>query len=342
MNKNPLFTALLLFISVTAGAQEAPVDSIRFFTDEGLIQVNLSTDLRQVQTETRQGVFQQASISMLFPDSTLINETISVSARGNFRRNYCRIPPMMMNFRNKGAPRLQSLGKLKLVIGCGLNPVDEELLLKEYLVYKIYNILEDRSFRVRLMRINYTDTRKKLKPFSQFAFLIEDDGDMARRNGCHKKDEVKMMTEATNRDMMTMVALFQYMIGNTDWAVPANHNIKLIFDKKNKNAPPYVVPYDFDYCGLVDASYAIPHETIGTEKVTERVYRGFPRTMEELQIQLDVFRSKKDSIFKTIDSFELLSSKTRKEMTSYLQEFFELIENKRAVSMAFIDEARVN
>lgn len=342
MNKTRLLTALLFFVSFVARAQVTPVDSIRFFTDEGLIQVNLSTDLRQVQTETRQGIFQPASISMLFPDSTLINETISVSARGNFRRNYCRIPPMMMNFRNKAAPRLQSLGKLKLVIGCGLNPVDEELLLKEYLVYKIYNILEERSFRVRLMKINYTDTRKKLKPFSQYAFLIEDDGDMARRNDCHKKDEIKLKTEATNRDMMTMVALFQYMIGNTDWAVPNNHNIKLIFDKKNKNMPPYVVPYDFDYCGLVDASYAIPHETIGTEKVTERVYRGFPRSLEELQIQLDVFRAKKDSIFKTINSFELLSSKTRKEMIDYLKDFFDLIENKRAVTLAFIDGARIN
>ncbi len=342
MSKKRLFTVLILFFSLTVAGQGDPVDSLRFFTDEGLIQVNLSMDLKQVQTETRQGIFQPASISMLFPDSTLINENITVSARGNFRRSYCRIPPLMLNFRNTGAPRLQSLGKLKLVIGCGITPVDEELLLKEYLVYKIYNLLDDRSFRVRLMRINYNDTRKKMKPFSQYAFLIEDDGDMARRNGCHKKDDIKLLTEATNRDMMTLVAIFQYMIGNTDWAVPNNHNIKLIFDKKAKNAPPYVVPYDFDYCGLVDASYAIPNEIIGTEKVTERVYRGFPRTMEELQIQLDVFRSKKDSIYQLINSYELLSSKTRKEMTGYLQEFFTLIEDKRAVKMAFIDQARVN
>lgn len=342
MSKHRLLTVLFLFFTFISWSQNAPVDSVRFFTEEGLIQVNLTTDLKQVQTENKQGVFQPATISMLFPDSTLINEQISVSARGNFRRNYCRIPPMMLNFRNTGAPRLQSLGKLKLVIGCGINPADEELLLKEYLVYKIYNLLDDRSFRVRLLKINYTDTRKKIKSFSQYAFLIEDDGDMARRNGCHKKDEVKLLTEATNRDMMTLVAIFQYMIGNTDWAVPNNHNIKLIFDKKNKNAPPYVVPYDFDYCGLVDASYAVPNEIIGTEKVTERVYRGFPRTMEELQIQLDVFRSKKDSIFGLINSFGLLNVKTRKEMTGYLDEFFTMIEDKRAVKTAFIDKARVN
>lgn len=342
MNKIRLVAILLLLFARVASAQEGPVDSIRFFTDDGLIEVTLDTDLKAVQTETKQDVFQPAQIKMLFPDSTLIDERISVSARGNFRRNYCRIPPMMLNFRNTGAPRLQSLGKLKLVIGCGINQADEELLLKEYLVYKIYNLLDDRSFRVRLLRINYNDTRKKLKSFSQYAFLIEDDGDMARRNGCRKKDEVKLLTEATNRDMMTLVALFQYMIGNTDWAVPNNHNIKLIYDRKNKNAPPFVVPYDFDYCGLVDASYAVPSEVIGTEKVTERVYRGFPRTMEELQIQLDVFRNKKDSIFSLINSFELLSAKTKKTMTGYLDEFFSMIEDKRAVKTNFIDHARVN
>ena len=125
MNRIRLFTILLLLFARVTFAQEGPVDSIRFFTDEGLIEVTLDTDLKAIQTESRQDVFQPAEIKMLFPDSTLINERISVSARGNFRRSYCRIPPMMLNFRNTGAPRLQSLGKLKLVIGCGINPADE-------------------------------------------------------------------------------------------------------------------------------------------------------------------------------------------------------------------------
>jgi hypothetical protein len=342
MNKNHFLLFSLLIFCLAVKGQVEKVDSIRFFTENGLIQTSLTTDIKQLQNETKQDVFQPATISLRFPDSSSYSGSISASARGNFRRNFCRIPPMMLNFRNAGAPQLQSLGKLKLVIGCGQNETDEELLLKEFLVYKIYNLLEDRSFRVRLIRMSYTDTRKKIKPFSQYAFFIEDDADMARRNGCQKKEEIKLLTEATNRDMMTQVALFQYMIGNTDWAVPNNHNIKLIFDRKNKQAPPFVVPYDFDYCGLVDASYAIPNEIIGTEKVTERVYRGFPRTLEELQISLDNFRSKKNSIYNLINTFELLSMRTRKEMIAYLDEFFTLIEDSRQVKSIFVDNARVN
>ncbi|MBN8687856.1 MAG: hypothetical protein J0M10_12595 [Chitinophagales bacterium] len=340
MKKKGYLFLLLLFFALVSPAQNGLVDSIRFFTDEGLIDVSLTTDLKKLQNEKKPDVFQPATISLRFPDSSVITESIGASARGNFRRNYCRIPPMMLNFRTPGSPRLHSLGKLKLVIGCGVNEIDETLILKEYLVYKIYNQLDERSFRVRLMRINYTDSRNKIKPFSQYAFLIEDDADMAKRNGCVKKKEVKLLTEATNRDMMTTVAIFQYMIGNTDWAVPNNHNIKLIYDKERKLAPPFVVPYDFDYSGLVDASYAVPNEVIGTEKVTERVYRGFPRTMEEIGLSLEVFESKKEAIYRQINNFPLLAAKIKKEMTEYLDEFYEFIKDKKKVKSVFVDNAR--
>jgi hypothetical protein len=150
------------------------------------------------------------------------------------------------------------------------------------------------------------------------------------------------LTEATDRNQMTMVAIFQYMIGNTDWAVPNGHNIKLLFDKENTAALPYVIPYDFDYCGLVDASYAVPNEIIGTETVRERVYRGFPRTMEELQLTLDVYRKQKQNILDYVRNFTLLGDKTRRTMASYLEEFYRMIENKKQVETAFIDNARKN
>lgn len=332
---------LLFFVIVTGICSNAQqIDSLRFFTDDRALKVAFTTDIRNLQNQKGDDQFQDADIVMRFPDSTVITEKVGVAARGNFRRGYCRIPPMSINFRHAGAPRLTSLGKLKMVIGCGVKAEDEELLLKEYLCYKLYNLLDDKSFRVRLMKVDYTDTRNKTKPFSQHAFLIEDDGDMARRNACRKKDHGQVLTEQTNRRQMTMVAIFQYMIGNTDWSVPNGHNVKLIFDRKNEALAPYVVPYDFDYCGLVNAGYAIPNEIIGTEKVTERVYRGFPRNMEEIQMVLEVFREKKSQVYSTINNFTLISERTRKEMVRYLEEFFKMIENKNDVKNIFIDNAR--
>jgi hypothetical protein len=341
-NSMKQLSSLLLFLFSFFAVASQPVDSLKFFTDNSTVEMSLSTDIKGLQSQKGDDIFQAGNITMRFADSTTITENVQVGARGKFRRGYCRIPPIMVNFRNEAGSRFNSLGKLKLVIGCGGSQADEELLLKEYLVYKLYNLLEDKSFRVRLMKVNYTDTRNRIKPFTQYAFLIEDDGDMARRNNCKKKEHGQVLTESTNRETMTMVALFEYMIGNTDWSVPNNHNIKLVFDRNKENTVPYPVPYDFDYCGLVNASYAVPNEIIGTEKVTERVYRGFPRSIEEIQIKLEIFRAKKAAIFSTISNFSLLGEKVKKGMIGYLEEFFEMIEKPYEVKSTFVDKARIN
>lgn len=342
MKKSRLLLLLLLTgLRFPGSAQQ--VDSIKFFSDEQAIEATLTTDIRALQNQKQSSeALQPATIKMKFPDGSEIEEAIQAGPRGNFRRGYCRIPPIRLQFRNETSPKLSSLGKLKLVIPCGGNTSDEELLLKEYLAYKLYNQLTDMSFRVRLLKLTFNDTRGKNKPFTQYSFLIEDDGDMARRNGCKKREHGQVMTEATDRETMTMVSIYEYMIGNTDWSVPNDHNIELIFSKSNPNYPPYSVPYDFDYCGLVDASYAVPNEVIGTEKVTERVYRGFPRRMDEIQAVLDKFRAKKDAMLGLVTNCSMLGERTKSNMERYLKEFFTLIESKSQVQSVFIDNARSN
>lgn len=331
---------LLLITASTLMVQAQPIDSVQFFADEGIIEMSLTTDIAKMQKEKGVDMFQEATVSLRFPDNTVIEEAVTVAPRGHFRREYCNIPPIMVDFSSPRSPRLSPLGKLKLVIGCGSNGNDEQLLLKEYLIYKIYNLLDDKSFRVRLLKVNYKDTRNKVKPFFQYAFLIEDDNDMARRNGCIRKPKAQYSSESTDREVMTKVAVFEYMISNGDWSVPNNHNIRLIYEKNTPAALPYVVPYDFDHSGFVNASYAVPNELLGTESVTERVYRGFPRGMDELQSTLKIFRNKKDNIMALINKSELLQARTRKELVEYLEEFYKTINDKRQVQSIFIDNAR--
>jgi hypothetical protein len=340
-NIRPIFFSLFLAFTTTVLTAQR-IDSLKFFSDDDVIQVTLTTDIKGIQSQKGTPVFVPGTIKMDFTNGTSYNEELTVAPRGNFRREYCKVPPMTLNFRSNPSSKLYSLGTLKLVLGCGMTSTEEELVLKEYTAYKLYNILEDRSFRVRLMKINYVDVRNRVKPFSQYSFVLEDEDDLAARTGLVKKTHGSYLTEATDRNMMTMVAIFQYMIGNTDWAVPNGHNIKLLFDRKNSAALPYVIPYDFDYCGLVDASYAIPSEVIGTEKVTERVYRGFPRTMEELQATLDIYRAKKEAILNQVRNFSLLGERSRRGMVAYLEDFFKMIESRNRVETVFIDNARKN
>lgn len=333
---------LLIFTLLFNSGFGQGIDSIRLFTDEALIDVTLTTDYKKLSSENGIDVYQDAQISFKMPDSSKIDATIQLAARGHFRREFCQIPPILLNFETPASVQLNNLGKLKLVIGCGSGTENEQLILKEFLCYKMYNLIEDKSFRVRLLRVNFVDSRNRNKPFSQYAFLIEDDGDLARRNGCKKLDITGINTEATHRSTMTTVAVFEYLVSNTDWSIPNNHNIKLLADKKDPNGPPYAVPYDFDHSGLVNAGYAVPNEVIGTESVTERVYRGFPRSMDELNMCFEKFHARKNDMLNLIRNFTLIREKTRNEMISYIDDFYEVISSPSKIKDVFIDNARQN
>ena len=340
MKKLALFFLLFFTKPGISLGQQGVADSLNFFSDEKTIEIRLSTDYRKLMNSNKIDDYQLAIVTCRFADSTTITEDIRLCARGQYRRKNCYIPSIMLDFKNPSSPKLSWLGKLKLVSGCGTSTYNEQLLLKEYLIYKIYNLITNKSFRVRLLKITYDDIKKRTKLFTQYAFVIEDGKDVAKRNKCREIKKLKIKTESTDRQQMTMVSLFQYMIGNTDWAVSNGHNVRLIQLKKDSLSRPFVIPYDFDYSGLVDANYAIPAEEIGTTSVTERVYRGFPRAMEELETALDIFRQQKDSIYSLIKNFKALEPNKQKTMISYLDDFYSLIENKNMVKHDFIDNAR--
>ena len=348
----------LLFLCLFSNAQDAQVQDttskkkksksdssakkIKLFKDDVPLQMTLTTDIRQLTGEKSKAAFQKAIVSLKLPDSTDVKEEIELRARGNFRKDYCYIPSLMLNFKTVDMNKTASLEKMKMVCTCRMGKEFEQLVLKEYISYKIFNTLTDKSFRVRLVNINFIDSEGKKKPISQYGFLIEDVDDMAKRNGCRELELKKLQAEASDREYMTLVNLFQFMIGNTDWSVPGDHNIKLIQHRDSANARPFAVPYDFDFAGLVDAPYAIPDEQLGTTTVTQRVYRGFPRTMEELQASIVNFNNKKPDIYKLITDEALLDKKQKDGMIKYLDEFYKIISEPRSIKREFIDNARVN
>lgn len=335
-----LATVVLLLIVQATIAQQKPVDSIAFFLDEKPVELTISTDIRTLLNKRTKREYQPAQATMRFPDSTRISEQIRIQTRGVYRLNNCYMPSLMLNFKNPTSPQLRPLQKLKLVCGCGTSGDDEQLIIKEYLAYKIYNLLTPMSFRVRMLRVTYEDSKGKKKPYTQYGFFIEDVDDMAKRNDCVEQDEAVGGSDRTNRQHMTMVAIFQYMIGNLDWSVPGLHNMKLIKPKDDPNTLPYAVPYDFDYCGLVNAPYAVPPEQIDVKSVTERFYRGFPRSMEELEPVIEHFKKQKEKTLELINNCQWLSNRYKKEMTSFLEDFYKTIDNKGRVKNIFIDNAR--
>ena len=144
----------------------------------------------------------------------------------------------------------------------------------------------------------------------------------------------------TDRKTLTEAYLFQYLIGNTDWSIPGLHNICLIKSKDPSIPKPYVVPYDFDYAGIVNTNYAIPDEQLGTESVRERVYRGVCLSESDLFKAAALFIEKKQSIYNIYENERLLNKNTKRSTIKYLDEFYSIMENENKFRRYIIESCR--
>jgi len=326
---------LLLALPLGSIAQ----DSLGIFKSDGPLEVTISTDVRKLVNEKANETVGTAVFSIKLPDSVVYTSPVSIKARGHFRKEYCQIPPVNIGFKNAKYP-LNKIKTLRLVNACRSGSMYEQLVFKEYLCYKFFNLLTPKSLNVRLVHVSFLDSLNKRKPFVYYGFVIEDMDAMAKRNDAKEVKREKLHTELTNRDYMTLVAMFQYMIGNTDWSVPAVHNIHFMAPKDSLSDRPYAIPYDFDYSGIVNAPYAVPDEQLGTTQITERVYRGYPRKIEELNEKVALFNQKKDAMYKLINDCAWLEKNTKADMIGYMEEFYKTINDPRGVKQVFIDNAR--
>jgi len=339
----PFFVIFLLCVIGLAKVADAQplVDKRAFFNDTSVIQATLNANFgKLLRQKYKEGTIFPATFSCKLGDSMAINDQMAVEVRGHFRRDYCYLPPLKLQFNAVPGATLSPLKGLKLVSACRPVGMYEQYLLKEYLIYKLYNLITDKSFRVRLLNLSYQDSSGSKKTITEPAFLLEDAKDLAKRNDCKEWKKAKLPTESTDRRQMTIVAIFEYMIGNTDWSVSNDHNIKLIVSKNDTLSNPYVVPYDFDFSGLVSTNYSVPNEQLNIETVQQRLYRGFPRTMDEINGVLNIFRDKKADMYAAIKNFNLLAQYSKKEMTDYLDGFFDMINDPRQVKEVFVTDAR--
>jgi len=333
---------ILIFFNTGFGSAQKIVSRKQFFEDTAILQATLTTSYKQLMENKKEPVYQPASITMQNLEATgPVTEPIRVKLRGNFRRLNCSFASMTFDFKDDAKKsKLKNLKELKVVVPCEWGSEDEQWVIKEFLVYKIHQLFTDLSFRARLVRFTFDDISDSIKPYKQYGFILEDVDDLAKREGCKESGNEKIMTEETNRLQTTLINIFQYMISNSDWNVPARHNIKLIFPKDSPTAKPYLVPYDFDYCGAVNALYAEPAPSLGIEKVTDRLYMGFPRTKEELKAVISIFLEKENDVYKIIKDYPLLRKKPKEEMLTFIEGFFTIIKDEANIQRIFIDKAR--
>lgn len=342
-----LFFIMLLCFSCftfkTTTGQIIPVDKVKFFEDTSVLDVSIQTNLVNVfRDKEKTGAKFPAYLSTTLPGGKQVNEPIVLEIRGHFRKDYCFIPPLKVIFKHQKTSVLKPLGSLKMVSQCKTSELYQQYLVSEYLIYKMYNLLTDKSFRVRLLNLKIIDSTGKKKPIIENAFLMENEKNLAKRNSCAEMKIKTIDYNATDRHQMSLVDIFEYMIGNTDWGVSVGHNIQFLRSKQDSLSLPFVVPYDFDYSGLINTNYAKPNANLNISSVEERLYRGFPRSIEEINETLDIFKKQESNFYALINNCNLLTSKTKKSLTDYLESFFKLIKNQNEVRKTFVRDARTN
>jgi hypothetical protein len=258
---------------------------------------------------------------------------VTLSTRGHFRlkRTTCAFPPLKVKFDKEAAKGtvFSSQGSIKLGTHCQTGTSYEQNVLVEEAIYRAYNLLTSFSHLSRLAKVTYYDTEDTTKTVTRFGFFLEDDEEMAKRNGGKLIMQMGGHLSDMEPALLDLVGMFEYMVGNTDWSVFAIHNIRLV-EVPDQGGFYVPVAYDFDFSGLVNAPYAIPDERLPIRRVRQRLFRGACRKLDEIEPTLALYRAKKDSIEAIFTGIEGLEPKRLKDIQDYLGEFFdEIKESKR-------------
>ena len=346
MRRTALFAWLVCLIALSAAPALLAQDTSRaagLFDSDAVLQVTLRVDLKALSKDrdTTERENRPGTLSYAGPNGARISHDVQVRTRGHFRlaRKNCAFPPLRVKFskqRSEGS-LFAGQGALKLVTHCRNGKEYEQYVLQEYLIYKIYNLLTPRSFRVRLARVTYIDARGRSDPLTKPAFFIEDDDRMAARNGAQIVKTRGAAMEDLDREQMGMVAVFQYLIGNTDWSVPALHNIRLI---RNQHGIVFPVPYDFDWSGVISTPYATPAPQLPIKSVRDRLYRGDCRPEEQLARILRHFNARREAIYALYRRMPGLHPRHVERTHEYFDEFYKTINNPKAVRRELVESCR--
>jgi hypothetical protein len=305
-----------------------------FDTDE-MLEITIKGSIRDLLND-RTDIPKAFSMSLSYTreDNKEITMPVVLKTRGHFRRlkENCSYPPLSIQFPKDGA-HLSSVfkeqNKLKLVVPC----VGDEYVIKEWLVYKLYNLVTPKSFRARLVKVKLEDTKNKKSPAPFYGILLEEEKQMAKRNKMVAVDR-KLQPQQTQKEAFFTMAVFEYLIGNTDWSVQYLQNIKLL--AADANAVPVAVPYDFDHAGIVNAPYALPAEELQMRSVRQRRYRGYcVQDMKVFEDPIARFNQLKKDIYSLYTGSALLDAKYIKNTIQYLDEFYATINNPKAWQKEF-------
>lgn len=343
--KAPMIISALLFFTTPSlqaqweaeGWSPSIEDSLEVYEDlfgrEEPLNLTIKSDFRSLRKTRSDAEYHDALMTCMVSDSFVVSHSVRLKARGIFRRDFCAMPPMWLNIRNSGIDinELSGIRRMKMVSECRSSAQFSDYLLREYLVYKIFNLITPYSYRVRLINLTLVDTGRDNKESHSWAFLIEPTGLMAYRLGAKviKSDVLSMKT--VNPQAMDILAMFQYMIANPDYSVTGRHNLKILAAQTSGPSGFIPVPYDFDFTGFVNANYATPNPSVDISTLRERYFVGPCRDRLSYEDAIAALQAVRDEIEATIWAFDYLDEDSRFDLIGYIESFFNTADNDRFI-----------
>jgi hypothetical protein len=334
-----LFAVLASLVPVATDAK-TPAKPNPLFANSEILEITITAPFSMLMRE--RPVDEDVAGQLTYSDADLgeVVLDIGIRTRGRYRqqKSVCPFAPLRLNFKKKATDKtvFRQTDKIKLVTHCrdGSERYSQGVL-REYLAYRIFNTMTDKSFRVRLLQVTYVETDSQNPDKVNFAFLIEHRDKLAKRLGMKVLDIEKTTVEALDPRHTNLASVFQYFIGNTDFSPirgakgePCCHNYVLM---SPEGGPIFSIPYDLDMSGLVNARHATPNPRFRIRSVRTRLYRGRCANNEYLDETLQAYRDRKQDIYQLVTGLTELSNDTRKRITGYIDDFYAIIDNQGRV-----------
>jgi hypothetical protein len=246
-----------------------------------------------------------------------------ITPRGKFRRSRCAFPPLEINLKKRQLREEDMLefDKLKVVTHCTMDDAKPEDLYEELLIYRMYNVLTPQSFKAVDVVIDYVYPNGKVFQKNAAALILEPTSELAYRTGGRELEGYSVPPDSLDPESYCRSAMFQFMVGNSDWNQTLQRNIKMV----GEPASYHVIPYDFDFSAIVSPPYAMITKDHGLQDFKDRVYLG-AFFAEGMPAMIREFCDKKTALYKCVNDFELLSKSRRKQIIKYLDDFYTYVE----------------
>jgi hypothetical protein len=339
-----VFAAMLLAASGLEAQDDAARDSLRLAADTAplfgshdVLELRIEAPLTTIfKDRSQESEYQPGTVSYIDDSGDSVVLDVRLRTRGYFRLKprTCGFPNLHINFRRRQVENtvFAGLNRVSIVAHCQDNrPEYEQFTLQEYLIYRTFNLLTDNSVRVRLARATWVDSDGERDTLTKYMFILEPFEMVAARHGWEVLEVPAVPPSEHDHFGLPLVEVFQFLIGNTDWSPfqkstdgSCCHNGKLI---GTMAGPVFLVPYDFDWSGVIDAPYARPAPEVGVSDVRQRRYWGICRPPEEFLPVFDLFNERRAAIYDLWRGQEGLEQRRLQRTLDYFDQFYEIINN---------------